>query len=151
MTSAFYVVMPDVVILAAAVLLADEAVSEIVGTRIASMSPQDVSTPWIRLHRVGGPRSATAPMRLVTATLQVDAFAPASTPANTDLISGDPGAMHLALLAEAALFAAQGFSNNAGVICHVSETQGPQSLPDTSRTPPTPRALFVLALTLRPN
>lgn len=153
MTVAPYVVMPDVILLALSVLNADENVQDALGDlsgRVGTYSPEDASTAWIRLHRIGGVRSLTAPMRLVDATIQVDCFAPASVP-NGPLIQGDPGAAALALYAEAALFASAGYSNAAGVIAYVRETQGIQSLPDTSRTPPTPRCLFTVAITARPN
>lgn len=145
--------MPDAVLLALGVLAADEDVVEIIGDakRIVTVSPADTSTPWIRLHRIGGVRSVSAPMRLAVANVQVDCFAPPLPPLPPyPLFSGDPGAMALALVAEAALFASAGFANAAGIIAYVSEFQGPQSVPDTSRTPPTPRVLLTLALTVRP-
>jgi hypothetical protein len=141
--------MPDAVLLARAVLVADEAVGEAVGDRVVTMSPQDTTTAWIRLHALGGPRSISAPQRLADRSIQVDCFAPASAPSGP-LYSGDSGAMALALLAEAALFASAGFSNPAGIIVYVREIQGLQSLPDTSRTPPTPRVLFTVSLTVHP-
>lgn len=150
MPTAAYVVMPDAVILARGVLLASTALTTVVGERVVTSSPPDVSTPWVRLHQIGGARSASAPMHLATRSLQVDAFVPPTAP-NSGLYSGDSGAMALALLAEAALFDAAGYSTSVGTIAYVTETQGPFSLPDTSRTPPTPRVLFTLAITLRPT
>lgn len=147
--SVAYAVMPDAVLLARGVLVADTAVSEAVGVRVVTVSPQDTSTAWIRLHALGGPRSLTAPQRLADRYIQVDCFAPANSP-NGPLIQGDAGAMALALLAEAALFASAGFASSVGVIAYVKEQQGIQSLPDSSRTPPTPRCLFTLSFTVHP-
>jgi len=143
------VVMPDAVLLARGVLVADPAVSEAINDRVVTVSPQDTSTAWVRLHALGGARSLSAPQRLADRSIQVDCFAPASSPSGP-LISGDSGAMALALLAEAALFASAGFCNSAGVIVYVRELQGPQSLPDSSRVPPTPRVLLTVVLTVHP-
>jgi hypothetical protein len=143
------VVMPDAVLLARGVLVADEAVSEAISERVVTVSPEDATTAWIRLHALGGARSLSAPLRLADRMIQVDCFAPATVPSGP-LFQGDAGAMALALLAEAALFGSVGFSNSVGIIAYVREVQGPQSLPDTSRTPPTPRVLFTVSILVHP-
>jgi hypothetical protein len=142
-------VMPDQVQLAIAALNDCSEVAALVGNRIASSSPKDTTKPWLRVSPVGGARSLSAPMRLARRNIQVDGFAPA-TP-STQPLSGDVGAMKLARVAEAALFAAAGFANEDGVITKVEQTLGPASQPDTSRTPPTPRVHFTLAITVRPT
>jgi hypothetical protein len=150
--SATQVLMPDAVLLARGILVADEAVNDAVGTRISTVSPGDTTSAWIRLHQIGGPLSESVPQRLATRNIQVDCFAPATDPSNANLISGDAGAMALALMAESALcdISARGFASNVGVVVRIVEMQGPQSLPDTSRTPPTPRVLFTIAITVHP-
>lgn len=153
MTTATQVVMPDAVLLARSVLAQDTAIADAVGNRIGTMSPEEATSPWIRLHQIGGPLSATVPWRLATRNIQVDCFVPPTDPTNKLLLSGDAGAMALALLAESALldYSVRGFASTVGVIVDVVEFQGPQSLPDTSRKPPTPRVLFSIAVTVRPN
>lgn len=141
-------VMPDAVEMAVTFLNGRTDVTTVVGNRIASSSPKDTSKPWVRINRIGGPRSPSAPMRLARADLQVDAFAPPAP--STQTYKGDVGAMQLALLVEAHLLDAAGFATDDGVIAYVLQTQGSRSQPDTSRTPPTPRAFFVVSLTVRP-
>ena len=125
MTNPAYVVMPDAVAMARSVLAADPDVADVVAERIGTMSPEDTSTPWIRLHEIGGPRSLSAPQRLATRSVQVDLFVPASAP-GLEVLNGDAGAMTLALLAEAALFAASGTSIvGIGVLVKVTEFARP--------------------------
>lgn len=140
-------VMPDVIKLVRSYLMSLTAVTNLVGERIATRAPQDTSSPWVKIERVGGPRSLSAPMRLETARVQVSSYAPAT--ADTGL-SGDEGAMTLARTVQAALIDAAGWSDDEGVIAYVSEPLGPQNLPDTSRTPPTPRVVFTHAFLIRP-
>ena len=142
------IVMPDVVEMAVAFLNGRTDITNAVGNRISSSSPKDTSKPWIRINRVGGTRSLSAPVRLARADLQVDAFAPPAP--STQTFNGDVGAMQLALLVEAHLFDAIGFATDDGAVAYVTEATGPRSQPDTSRTPPTPRAVFVVAVTVRP-
>lgn len=139
-------VLPDVVKLVRECLLADTATAAIVGTRISTTSPKSTTSPWIRLTRIGGPRSAEAPMRLDKPLVQVDSFAPASGGA----VFGDYGAMKLARTAGAALLGAAGFADGDGIICYVLETIGPTNQPDTSRTPPTPRVHTTFEIVTRP-
>lgn len=134
--------LPDAVSLLRSCLLDCTDVTDIVDQRISVQSPADVSSPWVRITRVGGPRSKTAPMRIDVPNVQFDCFAPPD--------AGDVGAMTLARTVSACLFSAANYSDGEGVIAYVTELLGPKSQPDTSRTPPTPRVHFTLAITTRP-
>jgi Protein of unknown function (DUF3168) len=138
--------LPDVVVLLRKLLLDTPEVTAIVKQRVGTASPQDTSTPWIRLSRIGGPLSSSAPMRLERALIQVDCFAPA-TGGRTH---GDLGAMTLARTVRACLQSGAGYADDYGLIAHVEEPLGPTNQPDTSRTPPTPRVHFTVAVTTRP-
>jgi hypothetical protein len=140
--------LPDVVTLVRAYLAGCTDVTAIVGERIATSSPKDNTKPWLRLSRIGGPASSTAPMRLDKPIVQVDSFAPATGTGNQ--VFGDAGAMLLARTARACLLVAAGFADSEGLIAYVLETQGPTNQPDTSRTPPTPRVHFTVTITTRP-
>lgn len=134
--------LPDAVLLAINCLLACSDVTDIVDQRVSVESPADTSSPWIRVTRIGGPISPTAPQRIDYPNLQIDCFAPPD--------AGELGAMTLARTARACLFNAANFTDGQGVIGLVKEPLGPKQQPDTSRTPPTPRVHFTLSLTTRP-
>lgn len=134
--------LPDAVALAINCLLACDDVTDIVGDRVSTQSPSDVSSPWVRVTRVGGAISPTAPQRIDYPNIQIDCFAPPD--------DGDLGAMTLARTVRACFFNAANFSDGQGVIGRVKEPLGPKSQPDTSRTPPTPRVHLTLAITTRP-
>ena len=135
--------MPDVIVLLRKCLLASSDVTAIVSQRVATVSPQDTSTPWIRLTRIGGPTSQSAPMRFDKPLVQVDCFGAKG--------AGDEGAMVLARTARACLLSAAGYADTEVIIAYVLETLGPMNQPDTSRTPPTPRVHFTLAITTHPT
>jgi hypothetical protein len=135
--------LPDVVSLVRSCLLESTDVTDLVGQRVATSSPADTSEPWIRLQRIGGPISKTAPQRIDYPNVQIDCFAPPEP-------SGELAAMTLARTVRACMFAAAGYTDGEGIIAYVTEPLGPKSQPDTSRTPPTPRVHFTLAITTRP-
>ncbi len=134
--------LPDVVTLVRNYLLQCVDITAIVDQRIATSSPADTSSPWVRLTRIGGPISKTAPQWIDYPNVQIDCFAPPD--------GGDLAAMTLARTVRACMFAAANYSDGEGVIAYVTEPLGPRSQPDTSRTPPTPRVHMTLAITTRP-
>lgn len=134
--------LPDVISLVRSCLLACTDVTDIVGQRVSVASPQDTGTPWVRITRVGGPISRTAPQRLDNPSVQFDCFAPPG--------EGDIEAMTLARTVRACMFNAANYTDGEGVIAYVTEPLGPRSQPDTSRTPPTPRVHLTLSIITHP-
>lgn len=137
--------LPSAVNLVRSCLLECTEVTDLVGQRVATSSPADVSSPWIRITRIGGPVSKTAPQRIDYPSIQVDCFAP---PEGAN--GGDLGADTLARTARACLLNAANYTDGEGVMGRITEPLGPKSQPDTSRTPPTPRVHFTLSITTRP-
>jgi hypothetical protein len=130
--------LPDTLLLARSFLATVPELTDAIGDRLGMSSPQDTSTPWVRLTRIGG--SNPDWMRLDTATVQIDTFAPPEP-------DGPAVAMRLARIVSAALHTAHGYSDADGVICDVKDVTGLAYEPDMTRTPPFPRVLLTVAVT----
>lgn len=135
---------PDAVQLLSEFLRDCEGVVDIVGDKIGTRTPDTVSedsgSQWIRLSRIGG--TQTVPSWLDRALIQVDCFS----------FQGDFFAMTLARIARAYIKdKSAGWTSAEGIITGADEEPGGlQNLPDTSRTPPTPRVTFTVGLSVRP-
>jgi hypothetical protein len=110
--------------------------SELAGVRVVLTSPKDVSTPWLRITRVGGADYAPHVPIAEVATIDVAAFVPPTTQSASAL------AHDLARRAAAVLRAALGYEHEGGAIARVEIPTAIAWSPDESRTPPTPRFVF---------
>lgn len=122
-------VLPDVPKLARAWLLTQTALTSLVGTRISTRSPATIVYPHVTLQRIGGIPSVL--QRLDSARLQVDCWADTEGTASI-----------VARTCRAALHAMEGYTTATAVCTGVEDDLGLSWLPDTTRTPPTPRFLF---------
>lgn len=132
------VILPDVVALVGNLFREHPLITDFSNVKIGTRSPDEEVEYWIRISRIGG--EPIVIQRLDRAFIQVDCFS----------LIGDPEAMDLARAAHAVLFAALGYSDTDGIITAVEPMQGLQSLPDTSKTPPTPRVTFTSIVSARP-
>ena len=111
-----------------------------VASRVVLTSPKDVSTPWLRVTRIGGADADPMVPGFEAAFFDLAAFAPPLTQ-NASAVAHD-----LLRRALGALRAALGYEAQGGCITRVETSSGPAWEPDTSRTPPTPR--FVSTVTV---
>lgn len=122
-------VLPDVPKLARAWMLSQSAMTSLVGQRVTTRSPSTPIFPYVTLQRVGG--TAAIRERLDAARIQVDAWG------NTE---GE--ASSVARTARAVLQRMEGYTTDLAVCTYVVDDLGLSWLPDTERTPPTPRFVF---------
>lgn len=127
--------LPDVEALLVAYLKAASAVTAIVGTRVST--ELDDGFPRVNLTLVTG-REIVA-THLDEQQVQVDAYANDKATANL-----------LARTVRAVLLAAAGV-HSRGVVTGVRTITPPRWTPDDSVTPPRPRYLFEVGVTLHPN
>jgi hypothetical protein len=114
-----------------------------VANRVVLTSPRDVSTPWLRLTRIGGAEAPVPVPVLEVAFLDLAAFAPPTLQGASEM------AHDLARRALGVLRAALGYQAGGGSITRVEMTTGPSWEPDESRTPPTPRFVSTVSVYVR--
>ena len=131
-----YIELPDPIPVVREWLVSHPVVGPLV-TGCHTVLPPDVVWPAIRLTRVGG--TPSVPFRVDDAHFQLDVFAGTEA---------DAGA--LGVKVRAAMWEMCGWSHSTAHVLHVDELTGPRSVPDDSRTPPTPRVLMTFAVALRP-
>lgn len=112
--------------------------------RLSSRFPAVSEFPWVTVQRIGGAMSVR--QRLDRARLQVDTWGDPDPTA-----AGEQIASLLARTVRAQLLSAAGWVHPDGVLCAVDEESGPQWLPDSSRTPATPRFTFTVAASIHPH
>lgn len=122
-------VLPDVPKLTRDWLLTQSALTSLVGTRISTRSPSTVVYPYVTLQRIGGVPPIR--QRLDSARIQVDCWA-----------DTEGSASRVARVARAALHLMEGYTTADAACVGVDDDLGLSWLPDTTRTPPTPRFLF---------
>lgn len=122
-------VLPDVPKLARAWLLTQTALTSLIGTRVSTRSPGNIVYPYVTLQRIGGLPAESH--RLDAARIQVDCWA-----------ETEGTASRVARVSRAALHAMEGYTTAEAVCTGVDDDLGLSWLPDTQRTPPTPRFLF---------
>lgn len=126
-------VLPDAPKLAREWLLTQTDLTSLVGTRISTRSPATTIYPYLTLQRIGG--VPVVAERLDVARIQVDCWA-----------ETEGTASRVARVARAALHRMEGYTNAEAACTAVEDDLGLSWQPDTTRTPPTPRFLFGLAL-----
>lgn len=124
-------VFPDVILMARAWLVSRSAVTALVGQRVSTRTTGVF--PEVALERIGG--VAPVRVRLDRARIQVSCWA-----------ADDITASLVARTVRAELHRMENYVHATGVIGGVEDELGPQHLPDTARTPPTPRYVFTLAI-----
>lgn len=122
-------VLPDVPKLTRAWLLTQTALTSLVSTRISTRSPSTIVYPYVTLQRIGG--IPTVSQRLDSARLQVDCWA-----------DTEGTASRVARVCRAALHAMEGYTTADAAVVGIEDDLGLSWLPDTTRTPPTPRFVF---------
>lgn len=122
-------VLPDVPRLARTWLLSQSTLTSLVGQRVSTRSPAEVVYPYVTLQRIGGVPSVR--QRLDSARIQVDCWADTQGTAS-----------RVARVTRALLHGMAGFGASAAVCTGVDDDLGLQWLPDTARTPATPRFIF---------
>lgn len=131
------VVMPPITQDVIGALIADAAVSVLIGGRVYQTTPGDLVLPCIRVDRVGG--QLTHSTRLDVADLQVDVFA-----ASTDEAS------QIAAVVFAAVLNLPGVTLPSAVVSCVRQVGGTQFLDDSSRADPVNRVVGTFAVHHRP-
>lgn len=129
------VVLPDVVALCREYLITVPELTAVVGTRIATRSPDVPAYPYITMQRIGG--ASIVANRFDQARIQFDAWAATEHDASLAVRT-----------LRGALFALEhgGFVSRAGVLTGAVDIAGPQWIPDTTVTPPIPRFSTLLAV-----
>lgn len=122
-------VLPNVPKLAVDWLLTQVTLTSLVGTRIRTRLPAAPGANHVVIQRIGG--IPTASQRLDSARLQVDCWA-----------DTEGSASRIARVCRAALHAMEGYTTADAVVTGVVDDLGLMWLPDTTRTPPTPRFIF---------
>lgn len=122
-------VLPDIPKLTREWLLTQTELTSLVGTRVSTRSPSNVVYPYVTLQRIGGIPAERH--RLDSARLQIDCWG------NTE-----GSASRVARVCRAALYAMEGYTTEDAAVLGVEDDLGLLWLPDTTRTPPTPRFIF---------
>lgn len=122
-------VLPDVPKLARDWLLTQSDLTSLVGQRISTRSPSTVVYPYVTLQRIGGIPSVSC--RLDSARIQVDCWG-----------DTEGSASRVARVTRAVLHLMRGYTAFGGVCTGVEDVSGLAWIPDTQRTPPTPRFVF---------
>ena len=122
-------VLPNVPKLAVDWLLTQVTLTSLVGQRVSTRSPASVVYPYVTLQRIGG--IPAVPQRLDSARLQVDCWA-----------DTEGSASRVARVCRAALHAMEGYTTADAIVTGIEDDLGLSWLPDTTRTPPTPRFIF---------
>ncbi len=122
-------VLPNVPKLAVDWLLAQTALTSLVGTRIRTRLPSDPGANHVVIQRIGGIPAVS--QRLDSARLQVGCWA-----------ETEGTASRVARVARASLHAMRGFTTDDAVVAGVEDDLGLSWLPDTTREPATPRFVF---------
>ena len=130
------VVMPDVPKVALDYLRTIPEVTTLT-PRISTQSPATPVYPYVTVQRVGG--NEVVEFRLDRANLQLDAWG-----------TNEAEASLVIRTVIAALKAARGYQHPTAVIAAAELVLSPQWIPDTTRTPPTPRFVASVALTVHP-
>lgn len=118
----------------------------LVHDRITTRAPALPVFPYITLQQIGGiPRERR---RLHRARIQISSWADFDT--TVAAVQADELASLVGRTVWAAVHAMEGYRHSTAVVTAVDDELGPQSMPDTSRTPPTPRFIAGIVVFLHP-
>lgn len=126
-------VLPDIPKLARAWLMTQTDLTSLVGQRISTRSPATIAYPYVTLQRIGGVPSVC--QRVDVARIQADCWA-----------ETEGTASRVARVARACLHLMEGYTTSDAAVTAVEDDLGLLWLPDTERTPPTPRFTFGVAI-----
>lgn len=129
-------ILPDAELITIDYLLAQPSMTATVGSRVATSSPSNPVYPYLVVERIGGVPLIAA--RLDNARLQVSAWGATRKSAHDT-----------AQLARSLLHRMRNYQHPAGVVAGVEDDLGLAWLPDTARTPATPRFVFAVRVGAR--
>lgn len=127
-------ILPDTERLVRAYLVQVPELTALVGTNISTEQPGNTPAAWVTFTRLGGPSLASLPEAMDIARFQFDAWASDKATAST-----------IARTLRAALRASTNYTlATVGTLGGCSIVTDVAWMPDTSRTPPTPRYVLTV-------